>query len=48
MFDFLWDTGDRLIQTTAGFDRQQWLVVFLVIVVVGWYCLRGFGSREGY
>ena len=29
-------------------DRQEWIVVFGVVVVIGALCLRGFGSRTKY
>jgi hypothetical protein len=29
-------------------DRQEWIVVFVVAVLFGSLCLRGFGSRTGY
>ena len=32
----------------AHLDRNEWIVVFIVVIVVGTSCLRGFGSRLGY
>ena len=29
-------------------DIQQWLILLLVVIVLGFFCLRGFGSRTGY
>jgi hypothetical protein len=33
-----------LEQMTAG----DWLIAFAVVVVVGCFCMRGFGSRSNY
>ncbi len=27
---------------------QEWLLVFVVALIVGVICMRGFGSRSGY
>lgn len=29
-------------------DRQEWLMLLLVGMVVGFFCMRGFGSRSKY
>ncbi len=29
-------------------DPQGWLLVFLVAVAIGAFCMRGFGSRSNY
>ncbi len=29
-------------------DRQEWLLVLIGAVIVGFCCLRGMGSRKGY
>jgi hypothetical protein len=29
-------------------DRGEWTLVLLGLVLVGWICLRGFGSRSSY
>jgi hypothetical protein len=29
-------------------NTQEWLFALLGLVVVGWICLRGFGSRSSY
>jgi hypothetical protein len=31
-----------------GLDRQEWLVVLVVAMVLGFLCMRGFGSRSNY
>jgi hypothetical protein len=29
-------------------DQQTWLVVCAIAMIVGYFCLRGFGSRNNY
>ena len=29
-------------------DREDWFLVLCCVVVVGFFCMRGFGSRAGY
>jgi len=29
-------------------DAQDWLLALLAVVVVGVFCMRGFGSRSNY
>ena len=48
MWDTIWGFGDTIMQHTGRLDRTQWLVVFVCIVVIGFVCMRGFGSRSNY
>ena len=29
-------------------DMQQWAVALALVIVVGFFCLKGFGSRNNY
>ncbi len=29
-------------------DRQEWIGVFFAALVIGYFCMRGFGSRANY
>jgi hypothetical protein len=31
-----------------GLDKQEWLLVLIAAVVIGFFALRGFGSRSNY
>lgn len=40
-----------LTQATRCMDRMtttQWMAVFFVVVLIGLFCMRGFGSRSSY
>ncbi len=32
----------------SGLDRQEWLVVLVLVTLLGALCMRGFGSRSSY
>lgn len=38
----------ELMRMANRLDAQEWLLVLVGVVVVGWVCLRGFGSRSSY
>ncbi len=38
----------NLMQTIDSMDTQQWLLVLWGVIVVGFFCMRGFGSRSQY
>ena len=44
----MWDIYHSLIGRINRFDAQDWLLVFAVVVGVGVFCMRGFGSRSSY
>ena len=29
-------------------SRNEWLIVLLLVTVIGFLCMRGFGSRNNY
>lgn len=37
-----------LMTTIDHLDIQDWLLVFVGVVIIGIFCLRGFGSRSSY
>ncbi|MGQ9573816.1 MAG: hypothetical protein ACUVUC_00720 [Thermoguttaceae bacterium] len=38
----------ELMRMVNRLDAQEWLLILAGVVVVGWVCLRGFGSRSSY
>ena len=42
------DWGRQLSRLVGGMDRGQWMIVFAIVVIVGFFCMRGFGSRANY
>ncbi len=38
----------RVLNSMANFTYQEWLIVSGVALVLGFLCLRGFGSRTNY
>ena len=39
---------DQFVDFICGLDPQQWFLVLVAAVIVGFLFLRGFGSRSGY
>jgi hypothetical protein len=39
---------DELTAIAGGFDRQQWILISVVVLIVGLVSMRGFGSRNNY
>jgi hypothetical protein len=39
---------DELTAIAGGFDRQQWILISIVVLIVGLISMRGFGSRNNY
>jgi hypothetical protein len=48
MVDFLWQYLDRVADYAGSLDRNQWIVLAVAVVLVGFICMRGFGSRNNY
>jgi hypothetical protein len=48
MLDYLWSFGRVIIRYTGEFNRTEWIYILVGAVVVGFLCLRGFGSRKDY
>jgi hypothetical protein len=40
--------GELFVTHVSELDRTQWLWLSGVVVVVGFVCMRGFGSRTNY
>jgi hypothetical protein len=41
-------TISKAQQSLPHMDREHWIAVFVIAVIVGCFCMRGFGSRTGY
>ena len=44
-FSDMWHQFTRM---AGGMDQQSWLVICAVGMVIGYFALRGFGSRNSY
>ncbi len=48
----MWHKIDQALnpvfQVCQNLDRQEWIGVFAVVLTVGYFCMRGFGSRAKY
>ncbi|MDP6442994.1 MAG: hypothetical protein QGG36_04135 [Pirellulaceae bacterium] len=48
MWDVVFSVGDKLVSHAGALDRTQWILVFAGALVLGFICMRGFGSRSNY
>ncbi|MFO7901695.1 MAG: hypothetical protein ACQESR_24305 [Planctomycetota bacterium] len=39
---------ESVFQTCGTLDREEWIGVMVVVTVLGYFCMRGFGSRTKY
>lgn len=48
MVDKLWHYVDVITRSASQLDRQHWVILSVVVLIVGLVCMRGFGSRNYY
>lgn len=48
MLDRLWHYVDVVTRHASQLDRQQWITLSILVLVIGLISLRGFGSRTNY
>ena len=39
---------DPVLDVCVAMDREEWIAVAVVVVTLGYFCMRGFGSRSKY
>lgn len=44
----MWNLYSQAMRFAGGLTQQQWFIVLCGVVIVGFLCLRGFGSRANY
>jgi len=44
----VWQLIDDVTRTAGRLDRQQWIIVSVLVLFLGLVCMRGFGSRSNY
>ena len=37
-----------IFRCLSGLDREEWIMVFAGALVLGYFCMKGFGSRTDY
>jgi hypothetical protein len=44
--------ADRILQTSwswiSSLNKEEWLLLLIVVTALGFLCMRGFGSRKNY
>ena len=48
----MWNQIERvlgpLFRSCSSLSRYEWIAVFVGVLIVGYLCMRGFGSRANY
>jgi hypothetical protein len=44
----VWRLVDRITHYAGQLDRQQWIVLSVLVLILGLITMRGFGSRNNY
>lgn len=44
----MYDFYHSAMRSIERFNSQDWMLVMIGAVIIGFFCLRGFGSRSGY
>ncbi len=39
---------DWIIHLIEGLEPQHWWVVFAMVILIGFWCMKGLGSRKSY
>jgi hypothetical protein len=48
MNSFVSELKRETMEFIIGMDRNEWFVAFGILVLIGFFCMRGFGSRTSY
>jgi hypothetical protein len=48
MLDYAFQIADFCTRHVNQLDRTHWVWISAVVAVVGFLCMRGFGSRTNY
>ena len=43
-----WRFLDDVTYHAGHLDRQQWIIISVLVLGLGFVCMRGFGSRNNY
>ncbi len=45
---YVWRFVDQVTQYAGQLDRQQWVILSVLVLGLGLLTMRGFGSRNNY
>lgn len=48
MLDRVFHYIDTFTRAASQLDRQHWVILSVLVLLVGLACMRGFGSRNNY
>ena len=44
----MYNVYNSVMRWAVSLNRQEWLIALVVAMVLGFLCMRGFGSRSQY
>jgi len=44
----MWNLYYSVTRSINHFDSKDWTIALVCVVTFGIFCMRGFGSRDGY
>jgi hypothetical protein len=44
----MWDYYDNTVSWLLRLDSQEWFLAMCAALIIGFFALRGFGSRSNY
>ena len=48
MLNRVWHYAEVVTRYAGQLDRIHWIVLSVIVLLVGFVCMRGFGSRSNY
>jgi hypothetical protein len=45
---FLWQLHNDFLRETQHFRIHDWMMLSILVLLIGFYCMRGFGSRAKF
>lgn len=48
MLEYVFAMGEFFVENVTRLNKTQWLWLSGIVVTVGFFCMRGFGSRTNY
>lgn len=44
----MWSLYRSAMYWFAGLNKQEWVILLVVVMLIGCMCMRGYGSRSNY
>jgi hypothetical protein len=48
MPSYVWRYIDSVVNAAGALEREHWIAMSVIVLIIGLICMRGFGSRSNY